>query len=301
LWEGSWDDGAVVADREHDTYTDPAKVHYIDHEGTYFRVAGPHLSEPSPQRTPVILVATASSRGKVFAAKHAEAVFLGSSSLDTVRDDIAEIRRRAVDNGRQPDDVKIFNHLRFITGRTRSEAERKAEDYAQYRAREAQFFGIDLSKYSPDFPLRDVEIPDDGSGRDRGRFLGRFIEDWPGPGPATVADLLAKIRKDGGVGPFAVVGTPEEIVDRLEEFVAITDLDGFNVHSNVTPESYTDFVELIVPVLQKRGLLREKYDPAETTFRERLFGAGRKQLSPTHPGTAFRGVYASPAGNSRVS
>ncbi len=107
LWEGSWDDGAVIRDRENDTYTDPAKVHYIDHEGTYFRVAGPHLSEPSPQRTPVIFQATASPRGKVFAGKHAEAVFLGSSSLDTVRDDIAEIRRRSVEGGRSPDDVKI--------------------------------------------------------------------------------------------------------------------------------------------------------------------------------------------------
>jgi FMN-dependent oxidoreductase (nitrilotriacetate monooxygenase family) len=291
LWEGSWDDGAVIGDREHDTYTDPAKVHYIDHDGTYFRVAGPHLSEPSPQRTPVIFQATASPRGKVFAGKHAEGVFLGSSSLDTVRDDIAEIRRRAVENGRQPDDVKIFNHLRFITGRTRAQAERKAEDYAQYRAREAQFFGIDLSKYNPDFPLRDVEIPDDGSGRDRGRFLGRFIEDWPGPGPATVADLLAKIRKDGGVGPFAVVGTPEEIADRMEEFVAYTDLDGFNVHSNVTPESYTDFVELVVPVLQRRGLVREKYDPAETTLREMLFGAGRSKLPTNHPGATYRGAF----------
>ena len=116
LWEGSWDDGAVVRDVGNDTYTDPAKVHYIDHAGTHFRVAGPHLSEPSPQRTPVIFQATASPRGKLFAGKHAEAVFLGSSSLDSVRDDIAEIRRRAVENGRQPDDVKIFNHFRFITG-----------------------------------------------------------------------------------------------------------------------------------------------------------------------------------------
>ena len=292
LWEGSWDEGAVVRDVGQDTYTDPSKVHYIDHAGTHFRVAGPHLSEPSPQRTPVILQATASPRGKLFAGKHAEAVFLGSSSLESVRDDIAEIRRMAVENGRQADDVKIFNHFRFITGKTRAEAERKADDYAEYRAREAQFFGIDLSKYRPDFPLQDVEIPDDGSGRDRRRYLGGFIEDWPGPGPATVGDLLAKIRKDGGVGPFAVVGTPDELADRIEEFVAYTDLDGFNVHSNVTPESYTDFVELVVPVLQRRGLFRGSYDPSERTFRERLFGAGRAQLPATHPGAAYRGAFA---------
>ncbi len=89
-----------------------------------------------------------------------------------------------------------------------------------------------------------------------------------------------------------MVGTPDELADRIEEFVAYTDLDGFNVHSNVTPESYTDFVELVVPVLQRRGLFRESYDPSERTFRERLFGAGRAQLPATHPGAAYRGAFA---------
>lgn len=286
LWEGSWEDGAVLRDRERGVFSDPAKVHYVDHEGTYYRVAGPHLCEPSPQRTPVVFQATASPRGKVFAGKHAEAVFLGSSSLEKVRSDVAEIRRLAVENGRAPDDVKIFNHFRFIVGPTRTDAEAKAEDYARFRALESRFYGLDLSRYDPDTPLKDVEIPDDGSGRDRGRYLGQLVED--GAGRPTVRDLLATIRRNGGVGPFAVVGTPEEIATKIEEFVAFTDLDGFNVHSNVSPDSYEDFVELVVPVLQRRGLLRDAYDPAETTLRERLFGAGQKTLRPTHPGAAYR-------------
>jgi long-chain alkane monooxygenase len=164
--------------------------------------------------------------------------------------------------------------------------EAKREEYAQFRAAEKQFFNIDLSKYDPATPVKDVEVPDDGSGRDRGRFLGQFIQDWPGE--PTVADLLARIRKDGGLGPFVVVGTPQELVDRLEELIAFTDLDGFNVHSNVTPESYVDFVELVVPELQKRGLVRQGYDPAERTLRERLFGAGQATLKSTHPGAAYR-------------
>lgn len=289
LWEGSWDDGAVVRDVEGNNYTDPSKVHYIDHEGQYFRVSGPHLCEPSPQRTPVIFQATASARGKAFAGKHAEAVFLGSSSLTQVRDDIAEIRAVAVQNGREREDVKIFNHLRFVTGRTPAEVERRAQEYAHYRAAETQFFNVDLSKYDPATALKDVAVPEDGSGRDRGRFLGQFIADWPGE--PTVADLLAKVRKDGGLGPFVLVGTPGQLADRIEELAAFTGLDGFNVHTNVAHESYTEFIELVVPVLQERGLYREKYDPEERTLRQVLFGAGQALLKPSHPGAAYRGAF----------
>jgi long-chain alkane monooxygenase len=286
LWEGSWEDGAVLRDRENGVFTDPSRVHYIDHDGRYFRVAGPHLSEPSPQRTPVMFVATGSPRGKRLAGEHAEAVFLASSSVEKVAADIAEIRRIAVTRGRAPDDVKIFNHFRFIVGRTREEAERKADDYARYRSVQNRFYGLDLTRYDPDTVLRDIKLPADDSGRGPGRFLGQFIEE--SSGRPTVRDLLAVIRRNGGVDPFAVVGTPEEIATKMEEFVARTDLDGFNVHSNVSPESYRDFVELVVPVLQARGLFRDRYDPAETTLRERLFGPGRAKLPGTHPAAAYR-------------
>jgi long-chain alkane monooxygenase len=286
LWEGSWEDGAVLRDRARGIFTDPAKVHYIDHAGTYFRVAGPHLSEPSPQRTPVVFQATGSPRGKLFAGQHAEAVFLASSSIEKVAADIAEIRQLAVEHGRAPDDVKIFNHFRFIVGRTHDEAERKADEYARFRTVESRFYGLDLTSYDPDTLLQDVELPADDSGRGPGRYLGQFIEEWAGR--PTVRDLLATIRRNGGVDPFAVVGTPEEIAGKIEEYVARTDLDGFNVHSNVSLESYRDFVELVVPVLQARGVFRSRYDPAETTLRERLFGAGRKLLRDTHPGAAYR-------------
>jgi FMN-dependent oxidoreductase (nitrilotriacetate monooxygenase family) len=286
LWEGSWEDGAVLRDREGGVFTDPSRVHYIDHAGRYFRVAGPHLSEPSPQRTPVVFVATGSPRGKLLAAQHAEAVFLASSSVEKVAADIAEIRQIAVEHGRAPEDVKVFNHFRFIVGRTREEAERKADDYARYRAVQDRFHGLDLSSYDPDTALRDLELPADDSGRGPGRFLGQFIEE--SSGRPTVRDLLAVIRRNGGLDPFAVVGTPQEIAAKMEEFVARTDLDGFNVHSNVSPESYRDFVELVVPVLQARGLFRDRYNPAETTLRERLFGPGRAQLPGTHPAAAYR-------------
>jgi long-chain alkane monooxygenase len=290
LWEGSWEDGAVLRDRERGIFTDPDKVHYIDHAGRYFRVAGPHLSEPSPQRTPVIFVATGSPRGKLLAGQHAEAVFLASSSLRTVRDDIAEIRQIAVRHGRDRDDVKIFNHLRCIVGRTRAEAERKADEYAEFRAVQSRFLGFDLAAYDPATLLQDVPLPAaDTSGRGGpARYIGQFIEQWAGR--PTVADLQATIRRHGGIDPFAIIGTPAEIAGKIEEFVGLTDLDGFNLHSNVSLESYRDFVELVVPVLQDRGLFRLGYEPGQTTLRERLFGTGRARLPASHPGAARRRV-----------
>jgi FMN-dependent oxidoreductase (nitrilotriacetate monooxygenase family) len=95
LWEGSWDDDAVVVDRDNNVYTDPAKVRYINHRGTHFAVKGPHLSQPSAQRTPVLFQAGSSERGRVFAADHAEAVFVGGANRRVIRDNVADVRRRA--------------------------------------------------------------------------------------------------------------------------------------------------------------------------------------------------------------
>lgn len=290
LWEGSWDDDAVVRDAQHGIFSDPDRVHYIDHHGTYFDVPGPHLSEPSVQRTPVIFVATASPRGKLFAAKHAEAVFLGGSTLDRAAADISEIRRLAEQFGRRRDDVKIFTHLRVVTGTTDSEVQDKAEDYARYRSVDVNMFGIDLSAYAPNTPLNAISVSSDTSGRDRVGLLNRLIEESGGTG--TVGQLRDRIRRDGGLDPFIMVGTPAQIVDRIQEWVDVTDLDGFNVHSHVTPESYHDFVDLIVPELQRRGLFRDRYNPAERTLRERLFGAGNTRLPGRHPAAAYRGAFA---------
>jgi FMN-dependent oxidoreductase (nitrilotriacetate monooxygenase family) len=289
LWEGSWDDGAVIRDVGRDVYSDPSKVHYIDHRGEHFAVPGPHLSEPSIQRTPVIFVATASGRGKLFAAKHAEAVFLGGSTIDQAAADIAEIRAQAEQFGRDRNDVKVFTHLRVVTGRTESEVQDKADDYARYRAVDGNFFGLDLAAYPADTLLSSVKVEPDGSGRDRAGLLQRLVDESGGNG--TVGQLRERIRRDGGVDPFIMVGTPAQVVDRIEEWITETDLDGFNVHSHVTPESYLDFIDLIVPELQRRGLYRDKYDPDESTLRERLFGAGHRRLPDTHPAAAYRGAF----------
>ncbi len=289
LWEGSWDEGAVLRDREAGVFADPSKVHYIDHDGPYFKLPGPHLGEPSPQRTPVIFQATASPRGKLFAGRHAEAVFLGGSTIEGAAADVAEIRRLAEENGRDRDDVKIFSQVRIVTGRTHDDAERKVEEHAAYREVGLGFGSFDLSRYAPGVYLDEIVVPDDGSGRRN--FLASVAASLPGR--PTVADLRNHLRR-GQLGPFNVVGDPEQVADEMVRWMHEADLDGFNIHSSVTPNSYVDFVELVVPVLQRRGLLRTSYDPSEATLRERLFGAGRRRLPASHPGAAWRNAYSKP-------
>lgn len=164
LWESSWRQDAVVLDRERGIYTDPARVRQINHEGKYFTVPGPHLCQPSPQRTPVILQAGTSKAGKTFAAQHAEAIFVAGHSPSVVAKNVAEIRQLAkTEFGRDPQSIKFLALLCPVLGRTEEEA---AEKFKYYRslgsidgalALFGGWTGIDLSKYDEDEELRHVE------------------------------------------------------------------------------------------------------------------------------------------------
>jgi len=132
LWEGSWEDDAVLRDRERGLYADPSKVHRVRHEGKHYRVDALHLAEPSPQRTPVLYQAGASARGKDFGAKHAECIFLAGPNKESTRATVADIRRRAAEQGRDPSDIVVFLGRAVVVGRTRKEAEEKYEEYHRY-------------------------------------------------------------------------------------------------------------------------------------------------------------------------
>ena len=163
LFESSWRDDAVVLDRERGIYTDPALVREIGHKGKYYTVPGPHICQPSPQRTPLLLQAGTSKAGKRFAAQHAEAIFVAGHSPSTVAKNIAEVRALAKEFGRDPQDVKFLAMICPIIGATEEEARAKYDDYIQYASTDGAlalfggWTGIDLDVYGEDEELRHVQ------------------------------------------------------------------------------------------------------------------------------------------------
>ncbi|GIO15669.1 N5,N10-methylene tetrahydromethanopterin reductase [Cohnella xylanilytica] len=285
LFEGSWEDDAVRIDRENRVFTDPDKVHKIVHKGKYFKLTGYHAAEPSPQRTPVIFQAGSSNRGRAFAAKHAEGVFLKAPTLEVLRDQIRDIRRRAAEYGRDPASVKVFTGLSVVVAPTKEEAERKHAEYLSYQSAEATLSsyagvtGIDLTKLDPDSYFENIHTEMGQTHTDRFTKHSRTKK--------TVREVAEDFLKKGFRG-LTVVGTPEEVADKIQHWVEEADLDGFNLEPYILPASYEDFIDLVVPVLQKRGIFKEEYE--EGTFRERLFGKGSARLPDHHPGAAFRDV-----------
>jgi long-chain alkane monooxygenase len=283
LWEGSWEDDAARRDRAARVFADPAKIHRIRHEGRFYRIDAIHLCEPSPQRTPVLYQAGASSSGREFAAKHAECVFINGPSQKVVAPQVADLRRRAAKHGRDPDDLLIFTLMTVITARTEAEARAKHEEYRRYADYDAAlalfsgWTGVDFAKYRPEDELRYIETEAMRSA------LASFTSD--DPNRVWTLRELAEHVAIGGRGPL-LVGAPGQIADALVQWVEATGVDGFNLAYAVTPESFEDFVELIVPELQRRGVYKTDYRAG--TLREKLFGPGRARLSPPHPAARYK-------------
>ena len=277
LWEGSWQDDAVLRDRDSGVFTDPGKVHAIGHEGRYFKVPGIHVCEPSPQRTPVLFQAGTSERGKDFAAAHAEAVFVAAPTAAILRSQVSDIRARAKAHGRDPYDIKVFSGYTVITGATDREARAKHDLYRSYVEPEGMlalwsgWLGFDLSVYHLDDPVR--VVPNQAIQSTAETFGGG---DWK------LRDLVERLGF--GDGPIAV-GSPSAVADAIQEWLDETDADGINLGHVVTPASYADFADLVVPQLQRRGAYRTAYQPG--TLRHKLFGHGDR-LPGTHPAARLR-------------
>ncbi|MFT4040897.1 MAG: LLM class flavin-dependent oxidoreductase [Thermomicrobiales bacterium] len=283
LWEGSWEDDAVQRDRARGVFTDPAKVHPVQHEGQRFRLNALHLAEPSPQRTPVLYQAGASTRGRQFAARHAECVFVGGPTKPAVRALTDDVRRLAAEAGRDPADIKFFCGRTVIVGRTEQEARDKAEEYRSYTSIDGALThfsastGIDFSLYELDEPI--THVKNDANNSLVESITSRSSETW------TVRKITERMQMGhGSIVPL--VGSPEQIADELISWLDEAGVDGFNLGRTVTPECHADFIDLVVPILQERG--RYKRDYAEGTLREKLFGAGRARLAGTHTGASYR-------------
>lgn len=287
LLEGSWEDDAVLKDRTRGIYADPKKIHRVHHDGPYYKVDGVYnLTEPSPQRTPVLYQAGASQRGNEFAAKHAECVFTGAPTRELLAKGIANIRNLAVDAGRQPNDILVFTGLTVVVDTNEKAAREKYEDYKQYASAEGSLAhmasgqSIDLEKFGLDEEItpEKLEILYPGRLKRVGSARGRnFLEG------TTRRKLLA--TRGFGAQNSAIVGTPSQVADEIAKYVAETDVDGFNLTRTIAPETYSDFIDLVIPELQTRGLYKEAYE--EGTLRKKLFGQGAK-LPDNHTAAQYR-------------
>ena len=300
LWEASWEEDAVQRDKQRRVFALPHKVHDIAHRGKYFRVPGAHLCEPSPQRTPVLFQAGASRKGKAFAAKHAEGVFVISLHPKHCRKITSAIRQQAADIGRDPSSIKIYALMTVVVDTTDAKAKAKLAEYQGHASLEGAmamyggWTGIDLSTVDPDAPLEYVE-------NDSLRSVGEMLKASDSSVQWT-ARRVAEWIGIGAVGPV-VVGSPTTVADELERWMDEGDLDGFNLPYVITPSSFVEFADLVVPELRRRGRMpagmEEGVKVRKRTMREALGGAGPR-LPEDHPGASFRRLLQQRSADKRV-
>ena len=281
LWQRSWEDGAVVEDRERGVFADPARVHPIAHRGEFFTVPGFHMAEPSLQRTPVLYQAGASPRGVVFAARHAEHVFVAAPSTAVLGRQVRAVREAAEAAGRSAP-PPVLNQLTVIVGATDAEAKRRFEEYLEFASPEGAltlmsgWTGIDFAGLDPDAPLAGL----------RSDAIQSALSAFSDADPARVwtPREIADYARIGGDGPV-IVGSASTVADALESIVEETGASGFNLAAAVQPETLEGIVEHLVPELQRRGRFKREY--AAGTLREKLGGA-EPTPAPDHPASSVR-------------
>jgi len=278
LWEHSWEEDAIIRDVKNDVHTDPSKIHLINHKGKYYDVRGPHMCEPSVQRTPMLVQAGQSDRGLAFGTKHGEALFIGLRSLEEATAKTKMIRDMTEAHGRPSNSIKLMQGVCLIIGETEAEAKKKYEDYLSHASPEGAlalfggWTGIDLAGVPYDSVLGNMDS--DGM-----QFLARWFNSDDPNGGATLQDVADYMS----IGSLAtvIVGSAEQVADQLEELVDIGGVDGFNVIPVTQPGSTLELVDLLIPELQKRGRFRKSYEG--TTIRENFLGKGNTRLDPSHP------------------
>ncbi len=286
LWEGSWEDGAVIRDRAAGIYARPELVHEISHEGKYYNMRGIHRSEPSRQRTPVLYQAGTSERGRQFSSLHCECIFVGGSNKTAAGALIKDIRQRAVANGRDPRDVKVIVDAVVVVAKTEAEAQDKLKAHQQAVLPEGGLamisaaLGIDLAKLDPDAPIPFVKSESNQSTAD-GLAKKNAGKVWT---PRLIGEDLHLGRGS------TIVGTPSQIADIFASWQQEADIDGFNICRAFAPGTFEDVADLLVPELQDRGLFKTKYQ--EGTLRQKLTGHGDGRQPSTHIAARYRRVDA---------
>ena len=280
LWELSWEDDALVYDQKNDSLINPDRVHLIKHAGKHFNVEGPHMSTPTRQRTPFLVQAGQSTRGYAFSTKHAEAQFVVFQTRERARAGEKLVRELEAQAGRSPGSLKLMQGIGVVVAETEREAKAKLERYKQYATVEGAlalfggWTGVDLKGFKPEDPLGAFES--DGM-QHLAAFFGEIDpeKDW------TFADMCDYMKLTS-VCPV-LCGTPERVADELEAWVDDGKVDGFNVMPVDQPGTLRDFVDLVVPELQRRGRMRTEYPQGTPTLRELYEDGGDGHIAADHP------------------
>ncbi|UQC90114.1 alkanesulfonate monooxygenase [Colletotrichum lupini] len=263
LWEGSFRDDAVLADRKAGTYIASDAVKQIHHKGKYFDVPGPHFVEPSPQRTPFLFQAGVSEAGNGFGGRHGEAIFIGGQTAEGVR--------------------KTVDNLRKIAAEA---AEAQKQEYLKYADTEGAlalfggWTGIDLSGYPDDEDFSVADSP----------RIQSIIRRWSDTVPGTdnlpwTKRRIVEYLSIGGLGA-KIVGSPTTVADELERWVEVSDVDGFNLAHVTNPGTFEDIIEYLLPELRRRGIFRSDVEKQGATAREVFIGS--KRLPEDHPGSKYK-------------
>jgi len=265
LWD-SWEDDAVIADKAAGLYFDAGKMHFLNHKGKHFQVRGPLMIQRSPQGHPVVVQAGRSEDGGELAAETAEVVFTVQQDLNQAKAFYADIRKRAATYGRSPDSVKILPGLMVVVGKTKAEAEAKYERlqsliHPEFGVKQlSTYFGFDLSKFPLDGPVPEPDF----ANAERGRL--QVMYDLAKRENLSIRQLYQRVI--GQRAHRTVCGTASEIADHMQHWFVEKACDGFNILPVTFPGALNDFVDQVVPELQRRGIYRKEYEGA--TLRENL-------------------------------
>ncbi|MEU8592026.1 LLM class flavin-dependent oxidoreductase [Streptomyces sp. NPDC048664] len=282
LWD-SWQDDAVVLDRERGIYADTDKVRAIDHRGEHFAVRGPLNVPRSPQGHPLLVQAGSSEDGKEFAAQYAEAVFTAQQTLADGQSFYKDLKSRLARYGRTEDQLLILPGIAPVLGSTEAEARALEAELTGLQIPEyglaqlSGMLGVDLTGLPLDGPLPELPEERDINGN-RSRFA--LVADLARRDGLTLRELIARLG--AGRGHRVLAGTPEQVADQLEEWFTRGAADGFNIMPPHLPGGLEDFVDHVVPILQRRGLFRTEY--SGRTLREH-YGLARPAHRSTSPAT----------------
>ena len=291
FWEGSWENDAVLKDKKQRIFTDPSKVHQIQHQGQFYQSQGVFQVSPSVQRTPVLFQAGASPRGLTFATQHAEGLFIGGDRPEKIKQQVDQIRNQATAQGRNSEAVKIFVGISVVTAETDELAQQKLDEYIRYASPEAGLahfsssVGLDLSQFADDETIPYQKTNSIAS------VNNKFKEQSISKNDLKAQHVL------GGRYPL-IVGSGATVAEKLIQLIDDTGIDGFNLTRTVAPESHHDFIQWVIPELQQRGRYKTEYENG--SLRHKLFQQGDR-LSASHPVQQFRCQSTASTSNSNLN